>query len=56
MELVSQPCQEIIDAPVANTEAFARLEGQFGHLVSKFNLMEEEEFQSHEIVHPPQEM
>jgi hypothetical protein len=40
---------------VANTEGVARLEGQFGHLVSEFNLMEEDEFQSHEIVHPPQE-
>ena len=55
MELVGQPCQEIIDASVANTEAVARLEGRFGHLVSEFNLMEEEEFQSHEIVHHPQE-
>ena len=53
MELVGQPCQEIIDAPVANTKVVARLEGQFGHLVSEFNLMEEEEFKSHEIVHPP---
>jgi hypothetical protein len=44
-----------MDAHVANTEGVARLEGHFGHLVSEFNLMEEEEFQSHEIVHPPQE-
>jgi hypothetical protein len=54
-QTVNQPCQEIMDAYVANTEGVARLEGQFGHLVSEFNLMEEEEFQSHEIVHPPQE-
>jgi hypothetical protein len=40
---------------MANTEAVARLEGQFGHLVVEFNLMEEDEFQSHEMVHPPQE-
>jgi hypothetical protein len=53
-KIVNQPCQEIIDAPVANI-VVARLEGQFGHLVAKFNLMEEEEFQSHEMAHPPQE-
>jgi hypothetical protein len=53
-QTVNQPCQEIMDAYVANTEAVARFEGQFGHLVSEFNLMEEEEFQSHEIIHPPQ--
>jgi hypothetical protein len=52
---VNQPCQEIIDATMANTEEVARLEGQFGHLVAKFNLVEEEEFQSHEIAYPPQE-
>jgi hypothetical protein len=52
---INQPCQEIIDAPVANTEAVARLEGQFGNLVAEFNLMEEEEFQSHEMAHPSQE-
>jgi hypothetical protein len=46
---VNQPCQEIIDAPVANTEAVVRLEGQFGHLVAEFNLMEEGEFQSQEL-------
>jgi hypothetical protein len=34
---------------VANIEAVARLEGQFGHLVAEFNLMEEEEFQSQEM-------
>jgi hypothetical protein len=53
-QTVNQPCQEIMDAHVENTEAVARLEGQFGHLVAEFNLMEEEEFQSHEV-HPPQE-
>jgi hypothetical protein len=46
---INQPCQEIIDATVANTETVARLEGQFGHLVSKFNRIEEEEFQSQEM-------
>jgi hypothetical protein len=54
-QIVNQPCQEIMDAHVANTEGVARLEGQFGQLVAKFNLMEVEEFQSHEIAHPPQE-
>jgi hypothetical protein len=52
---VNQPCQEIIDANMANTEEIARLEGQFGQLVSKFNLVEEEEFRIHEMAHPPQE-
>jgi hypothetical protein len=52
---VNQPCQEIINATMANTEEVARLEGQFGHLVAEFNLVEEEEFQSHEMAHPPQE-
>jgi hypothetical protein len=46
---INQPCQEIIDATVANTEVVARLEGQFGHLVSEFNRIEEEEFQSQEM-------
>jgi hypothetical protein len=54
-ETVNQPCQEIMGAHVANTAGVARLEGQFGHLVAKFNLMEVEEFQSPEIVHPPKE-
>jgi hypothetical protein len=52
---VNQPCQEIMDTQLANTEEVARLEGQFGHLVSEFNLMDVEEFQSPEIVHPPKE-
>jgi Zn-finger protein len=52
---INQPCQELIDATVANTEAIARLEGQFGQLVSKINLVEEEEFQIHEMAHPSQE-
>jgi hypothetical protein len=47
---INQPCQEIIDATVANTEAVARLEGQFGHLIAEFNRIEEEEFQSPEMV------
>jgi hypothetical protein len=54
-QTVNQPCQEIIDATVKNIEEVARLEGQFGHLVSEFNLMEVEEFQSPEIVHPSKE-
>jgi hypothetical protein len=52
---VNQPCQEIIGATVANTKEVARLERQFGLLVAEFNLVEEEEFQSHEMAHPPQE-
>jgi hypothetical protein len=35
---------------VANTEAITRLEGQFDHLVAEFNKIEEEEFQSQEMV------
>jgi hypothetical protein len=46
---VNQPCQEIIDATVANTEAVARLEGRFGHLVPEFNKIAEEELQSQEM-------
>jgi exonuclease VII small subunit len=46
---INQPCQQIIDATVANTEAVARLKGQFGHLVAEFNRIEEEEFQSQEM-------
>jgi hypothetical protein len=46
---INQPCQEIIDAIVTNTEAIARLEGQFGHLVTEFNRIGEEEFQSQEM-------
>jgi hypothetical protein len=50
MQIVNQPCQEITNAIVASTEVVARLEGQFGHLVLKFNIIEEEEFQSQEMV------
>jgi hypothetical protein len=46
---VDQPCQEIINATVANTEAVTRLEGQLGHLVAEFNRIEEEELQSQEM-------
>jgi hypothetical protein len=46
---INQLCQEIIDATVANTEAVARLEGQFGHQVAEFNRIKEEEFQSQEM-------
>jgi hypothetical protein len=48
-QTVNQPCQEITDATVANTEAVTRLEGQLNHLVAEFNIIEEEEFQSHEM-------
>jgi hypothetical protein len=51
---INQSCQEIIDATLADTEAIARMEVQFGQLVSKFNLVEEEEFQIHEMAHPSQ--
>jgi hypothetical protein len=50
MQIVNQPCQEITNATVANTEAVARLEGQLSHLVAEFNIIEEEEFQSQEMV------
>jgi hypothetical protein len=40
---------KIKDAAIANIEVIARLEGQLGHLVAKFNIVEEEEFQSHEM-------
>ena len=43
-QIVNQPFQEIIDATVANTKAIASLEGQLGHLVTEFNIIEEEEF------------
>jgi hypothetical protein len=45
----SQSVYEIKDATMANTEAIARLEGQLGHLVAEFNIIEVEEFQSHEM-------
>jgi hypothetical protein len=41
--------QKIIDATIANTEAIARLEGQLGHLVVEFNIIEEEELQSQDM-------
>jgi hypothetical protein len=34
---------------MANTEALARLEGQFGHLVVEFNKIEKDELQSQEM-------
>jgi hypothetical protein len=49
IQIVNQPCQEITDATVANTEAVARLEGQLGHLVAEFNRIEEEKLQSQEM-------
>jgi hypothetical protein len=42
-QIVNQPCQEITNATVANTEAIARLEGQFSHLVAEFNRIKLEE-------------
>jgi hypothetical protein len=48
-QTVNQPFHEIKDATVANTEAIARFEGQLGHLVVEFNIIEEEEFQSQEM-------
>ena len=45
----SQSMYEIKDVTMANSEAIARLEGQFGHLVVEFNIIEEEEFQSQEL-------
>jgi hypothetical protein len=48
-KIVNQPCQEIIDATAANIEAIAWLEGQFGHLVTELNRIEEEELQSQEM-------
>jgi hypothetical protein len=38
-----------MDAAMANTEAIERLEGQLGHLVTKFNRIEEEELQTQEM-------
>jgi hypothetical protein len=49
-KIVNQPCQGIIDVIVANTKAITRLEIQFGHLVVEFNIVEEEEFQSQEMM------
>jgi hypothetical protein len=46
-QTVNQPFHETKDAIVANTEAVAWLEGQLGHLVAKFNMIEE--FQSQEM-------
>jgi hypothetical protein len=48
-QIINQPCQEITDATVANTEAVARLEGQLGHLVVEFNRIKEEKLQSQEM-------
>jgi hypothetical protein len=49
IQIVNQPYQEITDATVANIEAVARLEGQFGHLVAEFNRIKEDELQSQEM-------
>jgi hypothetical protein len=46
---VNQPFQETTNATLANTKPVARLEGRLGHLVAKFNIIEEEEFQSQEM-------
>jgi exonuclease VII small subunit len=55
MELVSQPTiptsQELSleDTLKEFMQIVARLEGQFGHLVAEFNIIEEENFQSQEL-------
>jgi hypothetical protein len=49
-QLTGQSLQEITDATMANTEAIARLEGQLSHLIAKFNRIEEEGLQNHEMV------
>jgi hypothetical protein len=49
MQTVNQPFHEITYATLANTEEIERLEGQLGHLVAEFNIIEEEEFQSQEM-------
>jgi hypothetical protein len=46
MQLIAQSLQEITVANVANIEAIARLEGQFGHIVAEFNRIEKKELQS----------
>jgi hypothetical protein len=48
-QIVNQPFHEIKDATMANTETVVRFEGQLGHLVAEFNIIEEEEFQSQEM-------
>jgi hypothetical protein len=48
-QTINQSFQEITDATVANTDAIGRLKGQLDHLVAEFNIIEEEEFQSHEM-------
>jgi hypothetical protein len=48
-QIVNQPFHEIKDVAVTNTEAVGRLEGQLGHLVAEFNIIEENEFQSQEM-------
>jgi hypothetical protein len=46
----SQSMHEMKDAAMVNTKEIARLEGQLGRLVAEFNIMEEEEFHSQEMV------
>jgi hypothetical protein len=50
IQLTGQSLQEITDATMTNTEAIARVEGQLSHLVVEFNIIEEEELQSQEMV------
>jgi hypothetical protein len=50
MQLTGQSIQEITDATMANTEAIARLDGQLGHLVAEFNIIEKEELQCQKMV------
>jgi uncharacterized coiled-coil protein SlyX len=46
----SQSIHEIKNAAMANKKAIARLEGQLYHLVAKFNRIEKEKLQSHDMV------
>jgi hypothetical protein len=42
----SKSIQEIKNTTMVNIEAIASLEGQIGHQVAEFNIIEEEELQS----------
>jgi hypothetical protein len=46
----SQSMYEIEDATMANIEVITRLEGQLSHVDGEFNIIEEEEFQSQDMV------
>jgi hypothetical protein len=45
----NQGIQELKDVVMSNTKVIARLEGQLSHLVTEFNIVEEEELQSQEM-------